>query len=281
MRYSLTAPRAHVYSCHMSTGPQCIARFVTINKVGISSFEKNFRSHRAAGQVPTAKPGGGVNAIHLGSYPVAYVLLGMASFAPRLAADAAARLAQLDWADPQPGDVSGLLNVLAGEIEMRAARIYKGLPPSPYDEPEDWSLTVCLDPLRAWTSTIVNGQEKRRYFTSAKPETATPSSRRGIQRLTIINTYVLNVAAELVADTLAHRADKTKTAAPPGRDAAARLNQDLDDKTQEVPNPGFTRSDDKAQAPSQRGPGRTSKVPRKVTHGPSSGPPDRYCAVSA
>ncbi len=123
----LTGPRAPQYGRPMSTGPQWIARFVTVRGVGgISSFEKNFRSHRAAGQVPTAKPGGGSNAVHLGSISGSYILLGLSASAPRLAAETASKLATLDWTEPQAGDVSGLLNVLAGEIEMRATRIYKG-----------------------------------------------------------------------------------------------------------------------------------------------------------
>jgi hypothetical protein len=247
----------------MATGPQILKRFAPLlGKGGLASFDKNLRSQRATGQIPTTKTGGGAHTVHFGQYPVAYILLGMSATASYRAAEAASDVASLDWEIPQPGDASGLLNVLAGEIERRAIRINNGMPPS--DGRDDWSLTVCLKPLRAWVSITVDGQEVRRNFQSPK-SIAAPW--KGLQRLTVINSYLLNVAAELVADTLAKREGQTKTAAPPARGTAVTNRDHEKQASPSPPRRSFTRTGEGSQPRSHRGPAQPAKSSTsRVTH---------------
>ncbi len=168
------------------------------------------RDLRHADIVPSSGKGGGKAAVHLDHHHAASIILSMSAMGPGGAADAVRRLASLDWEQPFEGGISGLWTNLAAQISTMASVVFKGgslLEPA---ETNNWELTVCLDPLMTWMSETQNGKENRRYFTS--PQSTTPSSshpqevHRGVRRLTVITASVLNVAAELCADTLAHQA---------------------------------------------------------------------------
>ncbi len=171
-----------------------------------ATLAKYMSNLRDAGLVPASGKGGGKSAVHLGNFHAAIVILALTAFGPGEAADAVRTLADLSWTDPQPGDFASLLSELALRIGSIADRIYRGEKPYTAAEFNNWKLHVCLDPVEAWVSWTEKGWELRRNYANPQPELSQMvSPGRGIRRLTIVNTEVLNTVGALCADTLHHQ----------------------------------------------------------------------------
>lgn len=163
------------------------------------------REIRGIGLIPSGGRGGGIASAHLNHEHAAAVILSLAAPTPGGAVAAYNAVKDLDRDNVQAGDFAGLGFTLATTIQTTASSILAGQKPFEHPEANKWELTICLDPVTVWQSWIVDGTERREGFSdrqSVLPRPVHPQDvHRGIRRQTIITSSVLNVAAELVADT--------------------------------------------------------------------------------
>ncbi len=248
----LDCQRSRPYSLPMSTGPQFTTALTPVSGFHEATLDKYMRDLRNADVVPSSGKGGGKAAVHLDHHHAASIILSMAAMGPGGAADAVRRLATLEWEQPFEGEICGLWANLAAILSTLASIVFHGDSLLEADETDNWELTVCLDPLMAWMSWTQDGKEVRRHFTD--PQSTMPSNlhpqemHRGVRRLTVITVSVLNVAAELCADTLAHQARQIPT--PPSPSGSAVPNADLKNESAGgVPTPPAPQCDpNRAQA---------------------------------
>jgi hypothetical protein len=126
------------------------------------------------------------------------------------AAEDVRRLCELEWSDPQAGDFGSLFHVLAAMIGIRAHRIYNGQEPTGQFDAPDTRLVISMNPLEVSMHWTAGGIERRRDF--AVPQSP-PAPCRGVRRVTIIDSIVLNTVARLCADSWAHTLPQRETAA--------------------------------------------------------------------
>lgn len=201
----LTAPIRDPYLSLMSTGPQFTEALAPVCGIHPATLDRYMRALRDAGLIPASGKGGGRVASHLDHHHAASILLALAAVSPAGAAAAVHAVGQLCRERRQPGDVN-LWTGLAAEIANRAATISRdGVPRAPA-KTNNWELTICLDPVMAWMSWTNDGAEQQEHYRDPQSELPRPAHpqdvHRGVRRLTIITMPVLDVAAELCADTL-------------------------------------------------------------------------------
>lgn len=213
----------------MATGPQFIEALAPVCGIHPATLDRYMRELRGAGLIPAGGRGGGIAAAHLNHEHAAIIILSLAATSPAGAVAAYETVKNLDRDNVQAGDFAGLGFTLAMTIRSTASSIYArllaGQEPRALSDQDKWELTICLEPVTVWQSWIIDGTERREGFSdrqSLLPRPAHPQDvHRGIRRQTIITSSVLNVAAELCADTMQHEAIKTKAITPAERLAAA------------------------------------------------------------
>jgi len=194
----------------MANGPRFVAVLADESGFSTAALDKLAWPMRKAGLLSRSGRGHASDRIHHDHWHAAHWVLALAAQGPTTVVDTVLQLGALEWTHPEPGDFGDLLHVVAAEIGARASHIFNGRPPTgPHDAP-DWQLTLCLDPLSAWMEWSENGEPRRRDFV---PPNVKQKRTRSVRRLTVIDRDVLNAVAELCADSLAHAAAQTETAA--------------------------------------------------------------------
>lgn len=183
-----------------------------------STVDLVIRDLRSAGMAPYGQHGRGQTHGQFDQYHLANILLAFAALKPSASADAVRALNRLEheW-----GGGGELGRVLASEIERRARLILDGADRHADLLAEGFELTLCLDPVEAWTTLpladgTVNTQRWRPQTDPPwLPEMAPPPApRRGVCRLTIITVDVLNTAGRLCADTISRQQNLPIPTAP-------------------------------------------------------------------
>jgi hypothetical protein len=264
----------------MSTGPQVNETFAPICRMHPATVERYFEPLRAAGIIPKSVKGGGRGGAHFGSWPLASIILSFGASTAGGAVDAVRKLAGLGPENVQEGDAD-LRTILAGEIEKRARYILQGHADKLLEDPHQWELTLCLDPVMAWMTWTVDGSEKRRNYLEDPQLNLPQPAKRGLRRLAVITVDVLNAAAHLCADTLARQQNpptpsstdaETENAAP----ARAAPTQDQNS----IPEPDSLEHKGErytSQALSSRGPGHLRQPTRSQADVEPSPP---HCLVA-
>lgn len=228
------------------------------------------RDGRARGIAPMGKQGRGQTHGQFDNSHLSYLILACTAPAPSKSADAAIALSQLY---PDDGKGGSLGSFLAHEIMVRAQHILRGDLDYLKDAAAGWDLTTCLDPLSAWMSwKAPDGSEVRRHF-SPKPQfpmlaglLPKQEPNLGIRRQAIIPLAVLNVAAELCADTIARQKNLPVPTAPATETENAALagaapTQDRN-STPSTCKREHTGGSENPQALTSRGPGFLHHTPR-------------------
>jgi hypothetical protein len=199
----------------MATGPQFTEALAPVCGIHPATLDRYMRALRVDGLIPASGKGGGRVASHLDHRHAASILLALAAASPAGAAAAVHAVGRLNRERRQPGNVN-LWAGLAAYIVNRAAVISRdGVPRAPAGT-NNWELTICLEPVMAWMSWTDDGAEQRDYYRDPQSELPRPADpqdvHRGVRRLTIITMPVLDVVAELCADTL-----RVQAQTPPNR----------------------------------------------------------------
>jgi len=262
----------------MATGPQYADALAPVCEIHRATMERYFRDLRDAGLIPTGNKGGRSTSVHLDQYNAVTIILGLTAPTPSGAAQAVQALQNLQGEHRRVsgGEAIGLLSELAQIIAKTACRIHEGA--TLEIDARMWELNVCLEPVQAfmcWTAD--DGTEIMEHFLDPQlnftRSAHSQALNKGMRRHCIITRGVLNVAAELVADTFARNrsrsvafgnAAENETAANPARNAAA-----LDDRP-DVSNPGnphpqTTRERESSQAPFDTSAGQSPKLNAEIT----------------
>lgn len=211
----------------MATGPQFTVGLAPV--LGFSEFtlDRYMRELRAAGITRKSGKGGGKVGVHLNSEEDAAIVLSSAASQPSDAVDAVIKLGNLWDENPRAGNSAlSLLHVLGLHIEERARQILRGIPGGPSRNPQIWELILCLLPLSAamtWYDREGAVIHIKQFGDPQKnlPQLKHPQeSYSGARRLTIITEAVLEKAAELLANSLAHTGASFESAGDPGRSPA-------------------------------------------------------------
>jgi hypothetical protein len=235
----------------------------------LDRFMRDLRKADENGRgIPASGHGGRAAGVHLDHHHYALILLAMAAPTPGEAAKDASRLYDLPLAKMTPekeeaGDFATRLGqMIANAIEDGAEKIREGIELSSGKSAKYWELSVCINPLMAWTSTTDGAMENRQYFLDAELQkkfdpTHPQDIHQNVRRVTVITAAVINIAAELYADTLNYEEKKNAAATRPlaGASAAAdsqSAQTDMDSPSHGDPMPGKA----KAQQPSAASTGR-------------------------
>lgn len=236
-----------------------------------NTVERIIRDLRASGMAPMGQHGRGQTHGQFDQFHLANLLLAFAALQPSGSADAVRALNQLqhEW-----GGGGELARVLASEIERRALLIIDGSEQCLSLLSEGFELTLCLDPVEAWTGFVVEDRTegRQRWVPQTTPPwlpefAPAPAPRRGLCRLTIITVDVLNVAGRLRADTIRRKQNLPIPTAPGAEteNATPARVAPIQDRNSTIPTSSkreLRRERENAQALSSRGPGFRHHTPR-------------------
>jgi hypothetical protein len=266
----------------MATGQIFIAELARVTGFSTAVLQKLLGELRMKRMIPSLRMSvgtGNEHLLHLNNEHAALVLLALGC-GMSTAAEDVRRLCELEWSDPQAGDFGSLFHVLAAMIGIRAHRIYNGQEPTGQFDAPDTRLVISMNPLQVFMHWTAGGLERRRDF--AVPQSS-PAPCRGVRRVTIIDSIVLNTVARLCADSWAHTLPQRETAATPAREAAA-LTGNFDGKTKpSKPSPAGRCNSPGAvdTGKSDRGQGRSVQRSRKPTPRTRHLHEDRIATIAA
>jgi len=241
----------------MATGQRFIAELARVTGFSTAVLQKLLGELRMKRMIPSLRMSvgtGNEHLLHLNNEHAALVLLALGC-GMSTAAEDVRRLCELEWSDPQAGDFGSLFHVLAAMIGIRAHRIYNGQEPTGQFDAPDTRLVISMNPLEVSMHWTAGGIERRRDF--AVPQSP-PAPCRGVRRVTIIDSIVLNTVARLCADSWAHTLPQRETAA--FAEAAAPRSRGVTTTPPSVDTRGDTGISDCRQDRTTRAPEKHRKI---------------------
>lgn len=141
---------------------------------------------------------------HLDGDHAAVIGLSLAALGSDDPAELTAEICACEMEKPIPGWATTLRGALSVAVQSHGSAIHQGLEPP---RNGDWRIWISVDPVYGWMTWSGEGTPIVRYVRASSPdEPQEPSphdERRGVTRITVLDSSILAVLAELAADTLA------------------------------------------------------------------------------